>query len=247
MPGSSASTTLQYTGIGVFVAIVLLGLIYFSCSIRAGVLARRNDAATGQGVGTASPEQQRVLGLAPEDVALLPTFTYHAISPADRWHGGGDKAKAKPADSCAVCLDELREGALVRMLPSCKHYFHASCVDVWLLSHASCPVCRASPALAPAPEGVHLGVAPLSPPLTQLRRCGAASKGGDTSRVDNFGASRSSSPVIRSPAHSELLIYTTDVNSVMSPSATWPRTPDSEISRYNSLSPVTTGSHPADV
>jgi E3 ubiquitin-protein ligase ATL41 len=69
-----------------------------------------------------------------------------------------------------VCLDDLRDGVLVRMLPSSKHYFHAGCVDVWLLSHATCPMCRGSP----GPEKVRLGVASLSPPIPQLRQLGAA-------------------------------------------------------------------------
>jgi E3 ubiquitin-protein ligase ATL41 len=131
----SASTTLQYTGIGLFIAIVLLGLVYFARSINTARRARRGgDAGIGSGhVDLFTGEQ---LGLAPDDVAVLPKFTYHAASPG-RW-GGVGKAKTASADGCAVCIEELQEGALVRMLPSCKHYFHASCVDVWLLSHATC-------------------------------------------------------------------------------------------------------------
>ena len=43
---------------------------------------------------------------------------------------------------CAVCQEALNEGERVRMLP-CQHPFHAACVDDWLTSNASCPVCRA--------------------------------------------------------------------------------------------------------
>lgn len=71
----SASTTLQYTGIGAFVAIVLLGLVYFGRAIITG----RHDVHTGHGTATASPGQQ--LGLALDDIAVLPTFTYLAASP----------------------------------------------------------------------------------------------------------------------------------------------------------------------
>jgi E3 ubiquitin-protein ligase ATL41 len=167
------STTLQYTTIGAFVAIVLLGIIYFVLVNTAGRLRRGRDAGTGTGhVHAVNGEQ---LGLARDDVAVLPKFTYHAASPGV----GTAKAAPAPADSCAVCLEELREGALVRMLPSCKHYFHASCVDVWLLSRATCPVCRASP----APEKARRGLAPMSPPPPQLRPCGASLKGGETGDV----------------------------------------------------------------
>ncbi|PKU67873.1 RING-H2 finger protein ATL45 [Dendrobium catenatum] len=44
---------------------------------------------------------------------------------------------------CAVCLSEFADGENIRLLPECKHYFHVKCIDKWLQSHSSCPVCRA--------------------------------------------------------------------------------------------------------
>ncbi|CAF2139698.1 putative RING-H2 finger protein ATL61 [Brassica rapa] len=43
---------------------------------------------------------------------------------------------------CVVCLSELAEGDKAKLLPSCKHWFHAHCIDAWLESHATCPICR---------------------------------------------------------------------------------------------------------
>ncbi|KAJ0229240.1 hypothetical protein HA466_0318020 [Hirschfeldia incana] len=43
---------------------------------------------------------------------------------------------------CVVCLSELDEGDKAKLLPSCKHWFHAHCIDAWLDSHATCPICR---------------------------------------------------------------------------------------------------------
>ncbi|ONK61916.1 uncharacterized protein A4U43_C08F34890 [Asparagus officinalis] len=52
----------------------------------------------------------------------------------------------KDADSgssdCAICLAEFGEGELLRVLPSCSHSFHVSCIDTWLSSHSDCPLCR---------------------------------------------------------------------------------------------------------
>ncbi|WOK94630.1 hypothetical protein Cni_G03335 [Canna indica] len=43
---------------------------------------------------------------------------------------------------CAICLSEFAHGEFVRVLPNCKHGFHAQCVDRWLASRLSCPTCR---------------------------------------------------------------------------------------------------------
>eukprot|EP00267_Zea_mays_P027989 XP_008657374.1 E3 ubiquitin-protein ligase ATL41 [Zea mays] len=47
-----------------------------------------------------------------------------------------------PEVECAVCLGVLDEGQTARQLPGCAHVFHQQCVDAWLASNASCPVCR---------------------------------------------------------------------------------------------------------
>uniref|UniRef100_A0AC34QUK2 RING-type domain-containing protein n=1 Tax=Panagrolaimus sp. JU765 TaxID=591449 RepID=A0AC34QUK2_9BILA len=42
---------------------------------------------------------------------------------------------------CPVCIDPYRAGDIVRMLP-CRHVFHKTCVDPWLLEHRTCPMCK---------------------------------------------------------------------------------------------------------
>ncbi|CAL5385715.1 unnamed protein product [Camellia sinensis] len=44
---------------------------------------------------------------------------------------------------CAVCLLEFEDNDYVRTLPVCYHAFHVDCIDIWLKSHANCPLCRA--------------------------------------------------------------------------------------------------------
>jgi hypothetical protein len=51
--------------------------------------------------------------------------------------GAGDP----PAD-CAVCIAEVGPGEAARVLPRCGHAFHVECVDMWLRSHSTCPLCR---------------------------------------------------------------------------------------------------------
>ena len=43
---------------------------------------------------------------------------------------------------CAVCLSRFEDADILRLLPKCKHAFHLDCVDTWLISHSTCPLCR---------------------------------------------------------------------------------------------------------
>jgi hypothetical protein len=238
-PQCRVSTTLQYTGIAVFVAIFMYVVLYYSRrSFNSVFLTRRHVAnaeanlATAGNGDAARPGPVPPLGLRPDDVAVLPTFTYHsaAASPDVRCAANADATEA--AGCCAVCLEELRDGALVRMLASCKHYFHVECVDVWLLSHATCPVCRGSP----GQEMVRLGVASLSPPLPPLR-WSLPDRGGTSSGAKDIVPSSSPSPVIRPPMRFEV------GGSAMSPPPPIHRirTPEGTVSWTRSPSPVTAG------
>ncbi|KAL5986181.1 hypothetical protein ACLOJK_028175 [Asimina triloba] len=77
-----------------------------------------------------------------------------------------DGAEMQASDSrececeCSVCLSVFSEGESIRELPQCKHSFHADCIDMWLFSHSSCPLCRAT-VVASAPR-----------PLLQVARGG---------------------------------------------------------------------------
>ncbi|KAF7067768.1 hypothetical protein CFC21_073611 [Triticum aestivum] len=51
-------------------------------------------------------------------------------------------AQGDPAADCAVCITELAAGEAARLLPRCGHSFHVECVDMWLRSHSTCPLCR---------------------------------------------------------------------------------------------------------
>ncbi|XAR54802.1 hypothetical protein NMG60_11030105 [Bertholletia excelsa] len=44
---------------------------------------------------------------------------------------------------CSVCLGEFLEDESLRLLPKCNHAFHLPCIDAWLRSHSTCPLCRA--------------------------------------------------------------------------------------------------------
>ncbi|KAE8691277.1 DNA excision repair protein ERCC-1-like [Hibiscus syriacus] len=56
----------------------------------------------------------------------------------------------KGALECAVCLNEFEDDETLRLIPICDHVFHPECIDAWLTSNTTCPVCRAN--LAPEPD-----------------------------------------------------------------------------------------------
>lgn len=49
---------------------------------------------------------------------------------------------ARQGMECAVCLSRFDDADVLRLLPRCRHAFHLDCVDRWLHSNASCPLCR---------------------------------------------------------------------------------------------------------
>lgn len=52
---------------------------------------------------------------------------------------------------CAICLEEYIENDRVRQLP-CHHIFHMACIDTWLTTRNSCPICRQEPVNRPPPR-----------------------------------------------------------------------------------------------
>ncbi|KAI3722311.1 hypothetical protein L2E82_33344 [Cichorium intybus] len=70
-------------------------------------------------------------GLDQAFIDALPVFMYKEVI----------GAKESSYD-CAVCLSEFCEMDKLRLLPTCSHAFHMNCIDTWLLSNSTCPLCR---------------------------------------------------------------------------------------------------------
>ncbi|XP_076924138.1 RING-H2 finger protein ATL38-like [Bidens hawaiensis] len=80
-------------------------------------------------------------GLDPTVIAEFTSFTYSKVK---------DIKIGQHVLECAVCLNEFHDHEALRLLPECSHVFHRDCIDEWLASHVTCPVCRAS--LVPKPS-----------------------------------------------------------------------------------------------
>ncbi|KAK1290396.1 NEP1-interacting protein-like 2 [Acorus calamus] len=72
-------------------------------------------------------------GLSKESLKKLP---WHVIAAEGNRDDNGENF------SCTICLQDIEVGDSVRSLPLCRHTFHLSCVDKWLIKHGSCPICR---------------------------------------------------------------------------------------------------------
>ena len=88
-----------------------------------------------------APEGPR--GLTPEQLDAFPTRVLCAEDQADECHDCSEEAK-----ECSICLLDYSDGDEIRDL-ACKHFFHKECVDNWLQSETTCPLCRVS--LRPEP------------------------------------------------------------------------------------------------
>ncbi|TYH16088.1 hypothetical protein ES288_A05G090800v1 [Gossypium darwinii] len=67
-------------------------------------------------------------GLDPTTIRSLPVYSY--------------RGNAKYQIDCPICLSEFEESQCLKTIPHCEHVFHVECIDTWLASHVSCPVCR---------------------------------------------------------------------------------------------------------
>ncbi|XP_022759466.1 E3 ubiquitin-protein ligase ATL4-like [Durio zibethinus] len=81
-----------------------------------------------------SPEQSPTTSL----LDSLPVFTFSSITRRS------NNDSTVPGD-CAVCLSKFEPQDQLRLLPLCCHAFHANCIDTWLTSNQTCPLCRSPP------------------------------------------------------------------------------------------------------
>jgi len=72
-------------------------------------------------------------GLSPSEITALPSFYCSA---------GLHEAGVGEDTECPICLHALKTGDTARELGVCGHMFHRSCIDLWLLRSADCPLCK---------------------------------------------------------------------------------------------------------
>ncbi|XWS07771.1 hypothetical protein CRYUN_Cryun41cG0019500 [Craigia yunnanensis] len=95
----------------------------------------------GQGAQQAQGQQHSLR----HEIASLENSTVELI-PAHKYQKG--VGLVDDDGMCAVCLSQFEEGEELRTLPECLHSYHAPCIDMWLYSHSSCPMCRTNATLS---------------------------------------------------------------------------------------------------
>ena len=106
-------------------------------------------------------------------IDALPVFYYQ------------DLLGLKEPFDCAVCLCEFSEEDKLRLVPMCSHAFHMNCLDTWLLSNSTCPLCRAT-----------LSSSTLENPVFHVENSCVMPNGfGATGEEENNGCSHDQGPV----------------------------------------------------
>ncbi|XP_010538901.1 PREDICTED: RING-H2 finger protein ATL7-like [Tarenaya hassleriana] len=89
------------------------------------------------------------LGLSKEVRGMLPIVVY--------------KESFSVTDSqCSVCLGDYQAEDKLQQIPACGHTFHMDCIDQWLTTHTTCPLCRLSLVPKSSPSQPHHSQDPSS-------------------------------------------------------------------------------------
>ncbi|KAI3739040.1 hypothetical protein L2E82_29405 [Cichorium intybus] len=140
---SSPSSTSSTSSSIIIVIIVIASAIIVSASIYLLLrfISRRcnrsvSSFSSSENVVSDSRNQNEahhhVICIENDGVESLPLFTFSSLTGNI---AGGD---------CAVCLSKFEAVDQLRLLPLCCHAFHVECIDAWLKSNQTCPLCRST-------------------------------------------------------------------------------------------------------
>ncbi|XP_062220935.1 RING-H2 finger protein ATL13-like [Phragmites australis] len=129
--------------------VAILAIVFFVCGLLHVVVRhlllvhrRRRAREDAESVTAFQGQLQQLFhlhdaGVDQAFIDALPVFLYRNVV-----GGGGGQGAGKDPFDCAVCLCEFSPDDQLRLLPKCSHAFHLECIDTWLLSHSTCPLCR---------------------------------------------------------------------------------------------------------
>lgn len=203
-PASSAASRVTPAVLFVTVVLAVVLLVSGLLHVLRRLFLKSRHASAGAGERQLLQHEDAGGGLGQAAIDALPEFAYGELSgggaAASRKGKGKEKEKAARPFDCAVCLCEFDDRDRLRLLPPCGHAFHVACIDVWLRSSATCPLCRtrlsAPSSVGPDVEEQKLQqdhqppddesgvVLPLPVRLGRFKNADAESSTGATSRID---------------------------------------------------------------
>ncbi|KAG2258591.1 hypothetical protein Bca52824_077885 [Brassica carinata] len=95
------------------------------CNHHSSLLSPSSSSVTSDSIRV-SPKTERSSSL-----DSLPIFKFSSV-----------RSTSSNSSDCAVCLSKFETEDQLRLLPLCRHAFHADCIDIWLVSNQTCPLCR---------------------------------------------------------------------------------------------------------
>ena len=136
-------TILNHTSFHSYSRALLLLLIFFSLVILITTLFLFTHWICGQHLLSAAAAQNATPapspGLDPDTINSLPIILHRSVvTNSEGKHGFIEETE------CSICLGVFEDEEKLQVLPECNHAYHSECVDKWLSSQSSCPICRAS-------------------------------------------------------------------------------------------------------
>ncbi|XP_051114468.1 RING-H2 finger protein ATL46-like [Andrographis paniculata] len=143
LPSSSSSSSSKISPAILFIIVIIAALFFISGLLHLLIRfltkspspSHPNRNMTASGSDTLQRQLQQLFhlhdtGLEQAFIDALPIFEYKEI------------VGLQEHFECAVCLCEFMDVDKLRLLPICGHAFHMSCIDTWLQSNSTCPLCR---------------------------------------------------------------------------------------------------------
>ncbi|KAH7433176.1 hypothetical protein KP509_07G057400 [Ceratopteris richardii] len=135
-PDDSFNVSARFNPSMVIILVILLTtfifMAFFSIYVRRCSECVENAPRARGGAEQGGSDEPPPQGVDPAFLEKLPLIAY---SP---------RKKKGSIVECVVCLTDFEEGETLCQLPKCKHVFHKDCIDMWLFTHTTCPLCRRS-------------------------------------------------------------------------------------------------------
>lgn len=98
------------------------------------------NTGTGVPVYHLTPNQRRSADQLTEEeqVKIAQRIGLIQYLPQSTWDNS--LVESKKIRECCICMIDFEQGEPIRYLP-CMHYYHADCIDDWLMRSFTCPSC----------------------------------------------------------------------------------------------------------